>query len=93
MTTTLPLAEVRADLSRLVDAAVRTHERVEVTRRGRREAILMSADDYDSLIETLDILADAAVVRELAEARAEMAAGQWFGQADVAASMRGAERP
>ena len=90
--TTLPLAEVRRDLSRLIDAAVTTHERVEVTRNGRREAVLLSADDFDTLLETLDVLSDADAVRELAQARQEMTAGTWFSTDDVAQAMRQAGR-
>jgi prevent-host-death family protein len=90
--TILPLAEVRKDLSKLIDAAVTSHERIEVTRNGRREAVLMSASDFDSLMETLDILADADTVRELAQARAEMADGVWFDHADVTEAMRQAGR-
>ena len=45
--TKLPIADVRANLSKLVDEAMRTHQRVEVTKNGRRAAVLMSADDYD----------------------------------------------
>ena len=41
---TVPLAEARAQLSRLIDAAIRTHERVEVTRTGHRAAVLLGAD-------------------------------------------------
>jgi antitoxin YefM len=48
---TLPLAEVRANLSKIVDEAVRTHQRIEVTRQGRRAAVILSADDYDSIME------------------------------------------
>lgn len=55
---TLPLAEVRAQLSKLVDDAVLTHERVEITRNGRRAAVLLSADDFDSLQETIEVLGD-----------------------------------
>ena len=43
--TTLPIADVRANLSKLVEEAERTHQRVEVTKNGRRAAVLMSADD------------------------------------------------
>ncbi|MCL2454004.1 MAG: type II toxin-antitoxin system Phd/YefM family antitoxin [Micrococcales bacterium] len=86
--TTLPLAEVRKSLSRLIDATVATHERVEVTRNGRREAVLLSADDFDGLMETLDVLSDADAVRELVQARREMAEGTWFSNDDVAAAMR-----
>jgi len=74
--TTLPLAEVRAQLSKLVDDAIRTHERVEVTKNGRRAAVIMSADDYDGLMETLDILSDAETMARLRQADAEIARGE-----------------
>lgn len=90
--TTLPLAEVRKGLSKLVDSAVATHERIDVTRNGRREAVLLSADDFDSLMETLDVLADAEAVRDIAQARREMAEGQWFSTEDVAEALREAGR-
>ncbi|MFT4298179.1 MAG: type II toxin-antitoxin system Phd/YefM family antitoxin [Aeromicrobium sp.] len=54
--TTLPLAEARANLSRLIESAVTTHERFDVTRNGDRVAVLLAADDFDSLLETVDIL-------------------------------------
>ena len=54
--TTLPLAEVRANLSKLVDEAVRTHQRIEVTRQGRRAAVILSAEDYDYLVGWCDRL-------------------------------------
>jgi prevent-host-death family protein len=56
--TTLPLADVRARLSKLVDEASSTHERIEITRNGRRAAVILGAEDYDSLVETLEVLAD-----------------------------------
>jgi prevent-host-death family protein len=56
--TTLPLAEVRARLSRLVEEARGTHERIEITRNGQRAAVLLGADDYDSLQETIAVLSD-----------------------------------
>lgn len=93
MTTTLPLAEVRASLSRLVDEAIATHERVEVTRNGRRAAVLMSADDYDGLMETLDILSDPALVREIAAGDAELDRGEGFDLDEVAEAMRTKRRP
>ena len=56
--TTLPIADVRAQLSKLVEEASSTHERIEITRNGRRAAVLLGADDYDSLVATLDVLSD-----------------------------------
>ena len=56
--TTLPIADARAQLSKLVEEASSTHERIEITRNGRRAAVLLGADDYDSLVATLDVLSD-----------------------------------
>jgi antitoxin YefM len=86
--TTVPLAVARAQLSKLVDEAVRTHERVEVTKNGRRAAVIMSADDYDSLMETLDILSDAEAMAEIRQADADVAAGRISTLEEVEAEMR-----
>jgi prevent-host-death family protein len=86
--TTLPLAEVRARLSKLVEEAERTHQRVEVTKNGRRAAVLLSADDYDSLMETLDILSDAEAMVEIRQADSDIAAGRVSTLDEVMAEMR-----
>jgi antitoxin YefM len=90
--TTIPLAEARAQLSRLVDEAVRTHERIEVTRKGRRAAVILSADDYDSIMETLDILSDPDLMREVRVAEAELDAGEFSTLDEVAADLRNVGR-
>lgn len=73
--TTLPVAEARANFSRLVDEAERTHERFEVTRNGRVAAILLGVDDYESLIETLEIMSNPELVEDIRRGRAELEAG------------------
>lgn len=56
--TTLPVADARAHFSKLIDEAASTHERFEITRNGIRAAVLLGADDYDSLRETIAVLSD-----------------------------------
>ena len=90
--TTLPLAEVRANLSKLVDEAMRTHQRIEVTRQGRRAAVILSADDYDSIMETLAILSDQQLMGEIRQAEAEADRGDVFTLDDVEQEMRAAGR-
>ncbi|NLG45325.1 type II toxin-antitoxin system Phd/YefM family antitoxin [Gordonia sp. (in: high G+C Gram-positive bacteria)] len=85
---TLPIADVRANLSKLVDEAVRTHRRVEITKNGRRAAVLMSADDYDSLMETLDILDDREAMEAIRESDADIAAGRLYSLEEVEAELR-----
>ena len=82
------LAEARAQLSRLIDEAVRTHQRTEVTRHGRRAAVILSAEDYDGIMETLDILSDPDAMREIREAKDAVRRGEVFTLEEVTEQMR-----
>ncbi|QOC25174.1 type II toxin-antitoxin system Phd/YefM family antitoxin [Microbacterium hominis] len=85
--TVLSLADARASLSKHIDSAATTHERFEITRNGARVAVLLSAEDYDSLIETVDILSDPEEVAALRTAIAELEAGDVSSADDVRAAM------
>jgi prevent-host-death family protein len=85
--TTLSLADARAQLSKLVESAVTTHERFEVTRNGDRVAVLLSADDYDALLETVDILSRPEEVEALRVGLAELEAGQTSTEAETRAAL------
>lgn len=86
---TLSVAEARATFSKIVDAASSTHERYEVTRNGRRAAVLLGADDFDALLETVAILSDSALLASIREGLSETATDS---AEDVAAAMRAAGR-
>jgi antitoxin YefM len=73
--TTLPLAEVRNRLSALVDEVARTHDTVTITRNGVPTAVVVSADDYESIMETLALLNDPEDRERLKEAEASAVAG------------------
>lgn len=85
--TVVSVADARASLSKHIDSATTTHERFEITRNGSRVAVLMSAEDYDSLIETVDVLSNPDQVAALREALAELAAGDVASEDQVRASM------
>lgn len=87
---TKPLAEVRQDLSRLVEEAVTTHARFDITRNGRRAAVLLSAEDYDSLIETLDVLADDSLVADIREGLRDAEAGRTVTHEELVDELRSA---
>ena len=90
---TLSVAEARATFSKLVESASSTHERFEVTRNGRRAAVLLGADDFDALLETVAILGDSALVASIRDGLAEREAGETVSADDVAAAaMRAAGR-
>jgi antitoxin YefM len=62
---TLPLAEVKAQLSRLVDRVAKTDEEILITRNGRPVAILISPDEYESWQETRAIQSDREFMEEI----------------------------
>ncbi|MGH9270152.1 MAG: type II toxin-antitoxin system Phd/YefM family antitoxin [Ilumatobacteraceae bacterium] len=88
MSDTLPLAEVKAKLSEMVDRVERTHDRITVTRNGRPAAVLMSPDELASLEETLDLLADPEAMAELNRARAALRSGDYVTGDELAAKYR-----
>lgn len=73
---TLPLSDVKARLSELVDRVQREDDRIVVTRNGRPAAVLVSPDDLESLEETLAILSDPDLMRQIREGRAEIERGE-----------------
>ena len=75
MSTTLSLAEVKAKFSEMVDRVEHTHDRITVTRNGRRAAVLISPEELESLEDTLELLSDPLAMAQLHESRLAQAAG------------------
>ena len=73
--TTIPLADVKAHLSAVLDDVRETHERVVITRNGRPEAVIMALSDLETLEETLDLLSTPGALEEIRQAEADIAAG------------------
>ena len=56
MNKTIPLAEAKKNLSALIRNVEEKYDRFTITKNGVSEAVLMSCDEFDGLLETLDIL-------------------------------------
>src|SRR3954451_23579997 len=85
--TTQSLATVKAHFSQVIDEVAGTHERVIVTKNGSPVAVILAVEDYESLMETLEVLSDPAAVAEIREAQARMDAGEAFGEDDIRATL------
>jgi antitoxin YefM len=72
----LPLADVKNRLSEVVEQVEVEHARVTITKHGRPAAVLISADDLESLEETLALLSDPEVLSQIRASRSELLAGQ-----------------
>lgn len=84
---TVPLSEAKDKLSALIDDAESTHEIVQITKHGRPAAVLISADDLESLQETVHWLSQPGVRDDIEEARRERAAGHSVTGSDLRARL------
>jgi antitoxin YefM len=85
MNETLPLAQIKAHLSEIVDRVEGQHERVTLTRNGRPAAVLISPEDLQALEDTLDLLADPRARADIERARQEIAKGKGIRAEDLRA--------
>lgn len=89
---TISLADARSKFSQIIDSAAKTHERFEITKNGERVALVIGADDFDALIETLEILADRELTQDILEGMRELQEGKSVGSAEMREIMRRAGR-
>jgi antitoxin YefM len=73
---TITATEAKKKFLALIREADSTFERYLVTRNGDPKVVLMAVDDYESWIETLEILCDKKAMSEIRKARRELKAGK-----------------
>ena len=84
---TLTITEVKARLNELVDETASTHEQIVITRHGHPAAVLVSADDLESLKETVYWLSRPGIRESLAEADADVESGRTIGSEEMRARL------
>ncbi len=67
-----PLTEVRERLSEIVDEVFTKGSEMTITKHGRPVAVILGIEEYESLIETLNILSDSDTMAAIGEALAEL---------------------
>lgn len=83
----LPVSKVRDKLNDLVDAVAVTHEQITITKNGSPAAVLVGADEWESLQETLFWLSKPGILDDLAEARRDLDEDRTFGEDDLRAEL------
>lgn len=76
MTISIALTELRPKLPKIMGRLSKYFERYIVTRRGKPEAVILAEEDYASLLETLDILSDRKLVKDIKKAGLELKEGK-----------------
>ena len=73
---TLPISEVKARLPELVTGVEEREEEVVVTRNGRPAAVLVNYAEFERLKETLDVLSDPVLMKQIGKSQAFYKAGK-----------------
>jgi prevent-host-death family protein len=76
MTKTMSLKQARSQFSSLIDKADRLSERFIVTKNGTPKAVVMGAEEYESWVETLELLSNPKAVKALQQGLRDAKAGK-----------------
>ena len=68
------LTEVRDNLKTIVDDVVSTGDEYVITRHGKPVAVILSYDEYESLVESLNLLSDDDAMAAIAAGEIDLAA-------------------
>lgn len=79
---TLTATQARARLFRLLKQASRGHRQYRIAHR-EGNAVLLSEEDYESLLETLELLSTPGLAQSIRRAREEIERGETFSLEEV----------
>jgi antitoxin YefM len=85
----LTVTEAKKRLLELLREADTTFERYCITRNGEPKAILLSIDEFESWIETLEIMSDPSARADIKKARKELDAGKGISFETLLDQLRG----
>lgn len=77
-----PLSAFRANAAAIIETLKKDRRPVVITQHGKGSAVLLDVNDYEQMIETIEIL------QEINQAREELAAGKGIPHEEVMAFMR-----
>ena len=76
MPKTIPLAEAKKSLSSIVREVEEKYDRFTITKNGVDKAVILSSEEFDGLLETLDILSHKEERDAIARAKKQVRKGK-----------------
>jgi prevent-host-death family protein len=77
MVKNITIKMLRPRLPKVIDDIDSKMDRFIVTKRGRPVALMMAIDDYESLLETVDMLSDKKLVKRIKKAESDVRKGNY----------------
>ena len=79
---TFTATQARRELFTLLKHSVRGHEQFRITHK-EGDAVLLSQEDFESLLETLELLSTPGLLKSVRRARREIARGETYSLEEV----------
>ena len=76
--TTLSATEVRKNFFDILDKVQKTNLPYTITLGGKPKAVIMNAEEYESWMETLDIMSNPETVKGIEEGKKDIAEGRYI---------------
>ena len=83
MVNTISLKELRPHLPEVIKGIDSRFDRYILTKRGKPVAVMMSVDDYEGFLETLDILSDKGLVKRIKKGKRQIQKGETISLEDL----------
>lgn len=79
----LPVTTVKRDLMKLLKKLQEEGSPLVITKDGKAAGVLISGDDYEGLVETLEILSDKQLIKQLKKADEDFRKGRSYSHEQV----------
>jgi prevent-host-death family protein len=77
MTKNVTLKELRPRLPKIMDEIDSKMDRFVITKHGKPVALMMAMDDYESILETLNVLSDKGLMKRIKQAEHDIKKGNF----------------
>jgi prevent-host-death family protein len=88
MTKTMPLAEAKKSLSSIVREVEEKYDRFTITKNGVDKAVILSSEEFEGLMETLNILSHKEERDAIARAKKQVRKGKTVSLKDFKAGLK-----
>lgn len=91
--TTIPISEARKRIFEIAEEVQKPGNYYTLTEKGRQKAVLMSAEDFESLMENLEVLSDPKIMANIKKAEEEFEKGEYITWEEMKKELHQLQRP
>lgn len=83
LSATLSASEARSNLYTLLEEVAEKYRRFKITRHGRVQAVVMPVEEMEAWEETMEVLSDTKLLRDIHRGQKDLASGKTVSQKEI----------